>query len=238
MTKTKAPKASKAKSAYIFFCQDNREMVKAELGEGARQPDIVKRLAVLWGECGDEDKVKYQDMADADKERVASEPKPVTEPKAPKAPKTPKTPKAKSAYIFFCQDNREAVKAELGDGARQPDIVKRLAVLWGECGDEDKVKYQDMADADKERVASEPKPVTEPKAPKTPKTPKAPKAKSAYIFFCQDNREVVKSELGDGARQPDIVKRLAVLWGECIGECRVKYQDMADADKIRIKSLS
>ena len=187
---------------------------------------------MLWGECIGECRVKYQDMADADKERVASEPKPVTE---PKAPKTPKTPKAKSAYIFFCQDNREAVKAELGEGARQPDIVKRLAVLWGECDDENKVKYQDMADADKVRVASEPKPVTEPKAPKTPKTPKA---KSAYIFFCQDNREAVKAELGEGARQPDIVKRLAVLWGECDDENKVKYQDMADADKIKIKSMS
>ena len=72
MTKTKAPKAPRAKSAYIFFSHDNREAVKEELGDGARQPDIVKRLAVLWGECGDEDKVKYQDMADADKIRIKS----------------------------------------------------------------------------------------------------------------------------------------------------------------------
>jgi len=46
------------------------------------------------------------------------------------------------------------------------------------------------------------------------KDPNAPKrGKSAYIFFCTENRSVVQKDLGSDAKAVDVIKELGVRWG-------------------------
>ena len=86
-----------------------------------------------------------------------------------------KTPRAKSAYIFFTMDKRPEVVQQNPD-MKQKDILKELARLWKEVSDEEKEKYQKMADEDKARVAEEKKnmPASEKSSKKQKKTKKAP----------------------------------------------------------------
>ena len=62
-----------------------------------------------------------------------------------------KSVKSKSAYLFYCQENRERVRGELGDGVSQPDIIRALAAEWRGLTDEDKEPFQKMADDDKKK---------------------------------------------------------------------------------------
>lgn len=66
-------------------------------------------------------------------------------------------------------------------------------------------------------------------------TKKAPtkKAKSAYIFFCQNNREEAKSK----AESPkEVLSILGKMWKECPAEDRAAYEEMAAEDKIRLQN--
>ena len=187
-------KPKRGKSAYMFFCAANREQAKSEILEetGADKVtvgDVAKRLGEWWKELQrDEDrKEEYDDFvaqADEDKERYKADMENYTEPtqeelkatvgekkkRAPagsgkkKDPDAPKRPK--SAYIFFCKDWRETVKAELteanGEAPSSPEVTSELAVRWNDLktstNPKDVVirkKYEDMASGDKTRYEEE-----------------------------------------------------------------------------------
>ncbi|CCD22684.1 high-mobility group nucleosome-binding protein NDAI_0A05290 [Naumovozyma dairenensis CBS 421] len=59
-------------SAYMFFANDNRDIVKAE-NPNITFGQIGKVLGAKWKELNDEEKQPYQDKADADKKRYESE---------------------------------------------------------------------------------------------------------------------------------------------------------------------
>ena len=61
---------------------------------------------------------------------------------------SPKRPK--SAYIFFCTENRQKVIDE-NPGIKFPDIGKKLGKLWKNMSDSEKEPYIKLAEADKER---------------------------------------------------------------------------------------
>ena len=45
--------------------------------------------------------------------------------------KDPNAPKrGKSAYLFFCDMNRESVKVDLGNGVKATDVTRELGVRW------------------------------------------------------------------------------------------------------------
>lgn len=68
--------------------------------------------------------------------------KPKKDPNAPKKPC--------GAYMFFCKETRESVKEEHPDwGVTQ--IGKRLGELWKLVDEDDKKKFFDLAEEDKER---------------------------------------------------------------------------------------
>ena len=73
--KKKDPNAPKrAKSAYIFFCDDFRQKVRKSLPETSSNTDVTKELGKRWNELRDAGKVsKYVRMADSDRERYLSE---------------------------------------------------------------------------------------------------------------------------------------------------------------------
>jgi hypothetical protein len=192
--KIKDPNAPKrGKSAYLFFCAEHREKVKADLGEEAKATEVTAELGVRWNalkaakETGkgaaQKDFDKYTKMAEEDKERYAADMADYTPPSdeelaelaeakkkggrgrspggSPKPKKDPKAPKRpKSAYLFFCAEVREAVKAELDDPSGK-NVMVELGVKWAELkegaekGEKDLNRYIKMAEEDKDRYAAE-----------------------------------------------------------------------------------
>ena len=256
------------KSAYIIFCTKKREEAKKLLGPDAKATDVTSKLGQMWNELKNskkiadkkvlqlceqeaaEDKARYdEDMKDyvppSDDELIARKGngKKKSDPNAPKG--------KKSAYIFFCSENRDAAKTEIGNEGKATDVTKLLATWWNELkADEDRSdeleKYNKMSADDKVRHDQEtqeyvPDGVVAKKKSvgKKKSDPNAPKGKkSAYIFFCSDNRDAAKTEIGKDGKATDVTKLLATWWNELkADEDRSdeleKYNKMAADDKLR-----
>jgi hypothetical protein len=277
--KIKDPNKPKGKkSAYIIFCTKKREEAKKLLNPDAKATEVTSKLGQMWNElksskkttdkkmlqlCEQEaadDKCRYdEDMKDyvppSEDELLASKGK--SKGKGSKKKSDPNAPKGKkSSYIFFCSENREAAKAEVGKDGKATDVTKLLATWWNELkADEDRSdeleKYNKMAADDKVRHDQE----TEEYAPpsdgdeqvvpkkksgsKKKSDPNAPKGKkSAYIFFCAENRDAAKTEIGKDGKATDVTKLLATWWNDLkADEDRSdeleKYNKMAADDKLR-----
>eukprot|EP00798_Chlamydomonas_sp_ICE-L_P004607 gene4607-14800_t len=72
--------------------------------------------------------------------------------KKEKDPNAPKKPL--SGYMFFCKDNREAVK-EKDSSLKITEIASELGRMWKALTDEEKKPYQEQAEKDKVRYAKE-----------------------------------------------------------------------------------
>jgi hypothetical protein len=262
------------KSAYIIFCTKKREEAKKLLNPDAKATEVTSKLGQMWNELKNskktadkkmfqlcvqeaaEDKARYdEDMKDyvppSDDELIASKGKG----KGSKKKSDPNAPKGKkSAYIFFCSDNRDAAKSEIGTDGKATDVTKLLATWWNELkADEDRSdeleKYNKMAADDKVRHDQETQEYAPPidgeqvvsakKSSGKKSDPNAPKGKkSAYIFFCSENRDAAKTEIGKEGKATDVTKLLATWWNELkADEDRSdeleKYNKMAADDKIR-----
>ena len=272
--KIKDPHKPKGKkSAYIIFCTKKREEAKKLLNPDAKATEVTSKLGQMWNELKNskktadkkmlqlceqeaaEDKARYdEDMKDyvppSDDELVPSKGKGSKKKSDPNAPKG-----KKSAYIFFCSDNRDAAKTEIGTEGKATDVTKLLATWWNELkADEDRSdeldKYNKMAADDKARHDQETQEYAPPSdgeqavvakksGGKKKSDSNAPKGKkSAYIFFCSDNRDAAKTEIGKEGKATDVTKLIATWWNELkADEDRSdeleKYNKMAADDKIR-----
>ena len=125
-------------SAYLYFCQENRDVVKKSLGESAKNTEITTELGKRWNDIkGDASKVKkYTDLAEKDAEAFKEKMKDYKPTDAPakvkreKKQKTEGSTRGKSAYLFFCADNRDKVKADLGDKATPTAVTTELGKRW------------------------------------------------------------------------------------------------------------
>ena len=165
--KDKDPLAPRrAKSTYLIFCDANRAILKTKLGDGAKTTDVTKALGVEWARVKASNKAadkkalaEFQTLAAADKERYETE-KAAYIPREgfeklgrKKQPNGP--PKAKSAYLYFCGANRDAVKED-NPNFKATEITADLGRRWNLLkndstrGDE-LAKFQDMAAKDKKR---------------------------------------------------------------------------------------
>jgi hypothetical protein len=77
-----------------------------------------------------------------------------------KDPNKPK--KSKSAYLFFCDKNRNIVKSDLGDDAKATEVTSELGVRWNNLKDSTKQAdkkllqgFTEQATKDKERYTEE-----------------------------------------------------------------------------------
>ena len=256
----KDPNAPKgAKNAYIIFCGDKRDQVKAENPE-MNAKEIISEVARLWKETDEDVKAEYQEKATEDKKRYDKEmsnyvpsevPSEESKEKKGKSPKKdPNAPKgAKNAYIIFCAENRDQVKAD-NPAMNAKEIISELARLWKEADEDVKAEYQEKSTKDKKRYQEEmneyssdeeagskkvekkvEKKVAKGKSPK--KDQNAPKgAKNAYIIFCADNRDQVKSDNPD-MNAKEIISELARLWKEADEDMKAEYQEKAAEDKKR-----
>jgi len=164
--------------------------------------------------------------------------------RATKPPKDPNAPKrGKSSYLHFCQDNRDHVKKSLGDGAKATDVTRELGVRWNKLKNNKKKvkqlnKYKKLAEDDKERYENEKAAYTPPKEFRTAVKSTGPKrSKSAYVYFCQESRDGVKKELGEGAKATDVTRELGARWRALkANKETAKFDKLAAKDKERYQN--
>ena len=171
------------------------ELVKSFLEENDSE-----NLVEAWME-------KQQDVEKITKKRKTSN---KTSPKDPNKPK-----RGRSAYIYFCSENRATIKDGMEEDAKPADVMREMGAVWRELKDstseeslESIKKYSQMASDDKKRHAKEmesyvplnedeisalkPKKSTKKNSKKKDGSPK--RARSAYIFFCSELRSKIKDE--------------------------------------------
>ena len=248
-----APK--KNSSAYIFFCNDKRPEVKEDHPE-IKSNEILKELGLLWKKFKDEKPTevkKYEKKAADDKDRYQDEMKNYVpseevedEPKEKKSRKKkavgePK--KGKSAYMFFCADERIKLKEEQPEMPPK-EVLAELGARWKIFKDKDAEgvkEYEKMAADDKERYEEEKKnyvPAVEENQDDKKKTKKKKaegepkKGKSAYIFFCADERPIIKEEHPDMPAK-EILAELGARWKKLSEEDKEQYNKLAAEDKKR-----
>jgi hypothetical protein len=231
-----APKG--AKNAFIFFCSDNREEVKDE-NPDMKLKEITQRLGKMWKDVDEELKEEYKEKAKQDKERYERELENYIPKEGYKNPKDKKKSKVKSnspkrgrsAYIFFCKENRENVSKM---GLKNTDILKKLGEMWKELDEKKKKKYTKMADDDKDRYEEEMKlyvPSEEEKENKKSKKSSgknvpSKRSPSAYTLFCKDARIQIKEENPD-MKFGEITKKLGELWRNLSEKKKKKYIENA-----------
>lgn len=152
--KKKDPEAPKrGKSSYIFFCIENRDIVKNK-NPNMDAKEITKELGRIWkNDLSDKDKHRYINMSEKDTKRYKKE----LESYSPsevytKQPSGPK--KGLSSYIFFCKEYRLKVKEENPDMSAK-DITSELGKLWRNMSESDKKPYIKLAVKDKNRYEDE-----------------------------------------------------------------------------------
>ena len=287
--KLKDPNAPKrGKSAYLFFCAEWRAKVKEDMGDDTKATEVTSALGVLWNdlkskaEGGDKkaqkEMTKYSKQAEEDKERYTEEMSDYTPPsdeelaeiaskkkgakgsggKTKKDPGAPKRPK--SAYLFFCADVREAVKAEL-DEPTAKDVMAELGVKWSELkanAEKDKKakkemdKYTKQAEEDKERYTVEMEAYTPPSSGDddevVPKAKKSPVKKTAKKEDDDEAKKVASPRKKSGYAMfcgefrpeikednPDksgteITKLLAQMWKDLPEEEKDEWKEKAAAE--------
>ena len=147
--KKKKDGPKKAKSAYIFFCQDKRAKVREENSD-MNPKEITAELGRLWNLIKGTNKAqKYIDMADEDKERYKNESSNEETKKEPKEKKKPKKqlpkkkedkeekPKKMSGYILFCKEKFDDVQEEFPT-LKKKDIRAKLSEMWKDIKTNDK----------------------------------------------------------------------------------------------------
>lgn len=222
-TKESGPK--KPMSAYLYFCKEKRAEVKAKNPE-MKATEITSELGQMWREVKDtQDAEQYMVLANADKDRYNSE-KVDAPPKEPKEPKEKKQRKQKvstkvqgpkkpmSAYLYFCQEKREQVKAENPE-MKPKEITAELGRLWNKIKETPKAnKYKDQAEDAKAQYAEtagaakthqesdvvssgeEQKEEAPKKGKKLPKAKEEKAPTTGYQLFCKEEGEgIEKKEL-------------------------------------------
>lgn len=211
--KKKDPNAPKrGKSAYLFFCDDNRSEVKQSLGEDSKATEVTKELGKRWRDLQDSKKANdkktlaaYEKRAQEDKARYEAEKQEYVPPedfdlgnekKRRKKMNKDGPKRAKSAYLFFCADNRDKIK-EANPDMKATQITAELGRMWNELkGDDSRSKelaeYEKQAVQDKERYEKEKSQLNKEEPPQKTKGKAKGKAKNPVEVDEEVEEEVVE----------------------------------------------
>jgi hypothetical protein len=152
--KKKDPDAPKrGKSSYIFFCIENRDIIKNKNSEMDAK-EITKELGRVWkNDLSEKEKQHYIDLSEKDTKRYKKEM--LTYSPSELYSKKPSGPKKSlTSYIFFCKEHRSVLKEEQPDLSAK-DITSELGKLWRNMSDSDKEPYTKLALKDKSRYEEE-----------------------------------------------------------------------------------
>lgn len=176
----KVPKG--AKSAYVFFCEQERPIVVSQ-DPKLSFTEIGKILGQRWKAADQATKKKYQDIAEADKQRFLSEvqnfrnsggneqdlkkkkrksskDEPIEDDSTKKGKSRSKKsttdgPTVKRPMTAFLYFCKDHRKEFDGKKMSVGDVGKELGVRWKAADDATKAKYQEMANNDKQRFINE-----------------------------------------------------------------------------------
>jgi hypothetical protein len=154
----------KPMTGFLFFSNEKRETIMAENPQ-MKMTEISKYLGQAWQLLTDDQKEPYHQMATMDKIRHEKEMKEFTEkgfyinskgenskdifkPKLSDDIVQPK--KALSGFMFFTIENGKKLR-ELDPTISITDQAKQNGQVWQSLSDQQKKKYQDMAEGDKLR---------------------------------------------------------------------------------------
>jgi len=155
-------------SSFMFFANEKRQGLRAEHPE-LKITDIGKELGKLWKLLTEDEKKKYIDAANQDKARYHTAMS--TYVKSPsdtdsddgqrrrrrkkKKNKDPNKPKrSMSSFMYFANEQRQSVRDKYPD-IKITEIGKKLSEMWKVMSQEEKQKYIDQAEKDKNRYTSE-----------------------------------------------------------------------------------
>jgi high mobility group protein B3 len=139
-----------------------------------------------------------------------------------------------SAYIIYCQEQRESLKKKNPD-MKATELTSQLGSMWKALSDDKKKQYLTKHEKERERYQREMKDYTPPqkeeereektsrrKSKKDVSSSRPKRAPSGYIIFCQDRRAEVKEENPSyGPKQ--ITSRLGELWRELDDDTKAEY---------------
>lgn len=232
-------KPKKGRNAFMFFNGEINLLIRKD-NPTFTTGEIAKEIGNRWQNLTDDEKKKYQDMADKDKARHEEEMKTYEAPPPIMTPikniKDPNKPKgAKNAYSFFGSEVTPQMRLE-SPNMTFAEASKELGKRWKEADDATRKKYEDMAIADKERYETEMKgykPPPQGKVVKKQKDPNKPKGKThSYMFFSIETAPLVRKEFPE-MPTTEVAKTVGSRWKELSEEARKKYEAMAEKDKIR-----
>jgi hypothetical protein len=237
--KTGGPK--KGKTAYIFYCMDQRKVIAEQIKDSElpamTNKEIIAELAVRWAKAKEDKEIdKYTKLAAEDKARYEKEKSEYVPAEGEEEEK--KKPKRRtSAYMFFCKENRPIVKAENPDFDNKA-VTKELSTQWKNIKEElEGQKYFDMAENQEfEEDPSKPKKSKKTGPKKKKDGPK--KAKTAYMFFAKEERSNVKAENPD-LDCKELTKHIAQLWKNLKSSDKEKlkyYNAKSKEDKLRYEN--
>ena len=169
--------------------------------------------------------------SDSETEKKSRTKAKVKKEKDPNAPKRPLTP-----YILFCMAERDTVKSD-NPSMSGKEITSELGRLWQDLSQDKKDIYTNQYKEDKVRYADElskydsggESPSESPKK-KSPTGPK--RGLSSYIFFCQENRAIIKKEEPDFDAK-EVTRELGRRWSSLSDTEKEPFIKLAEADKIR-----
>jgi len=171
--KKKDPDAPKrAMSSFMFFANDKRPLLRKDHPD-MKITEIGKELGRMWKDLTDEERKPYMQQAEEDKVRYSREKENYSPPsdssessdddrgrrssgepakkKRKKKKKDPNKPKrSMSSFMFFANEKRNQVREE-NPSLKITEIGKKLSELWKEISPEEKQRFIDMAEKDKDR---------------------------------------------------------------------------------------
>uniref|UniRef100_A0A6B2LIQ4 HMG box domain-containing protein n=1 Tax=Arcella intermedia TaxID=1963864 RepID=A0A6B2LIQ4_9EUKA len=161
----------------MFYSKEKRPELQAK-HKGIKFGDLSKMISKSWKTLSEEEKKRYNDLHDKDKERHRQEMKTYVKPdssndsessddssskkkkkpkkKRAKKEKDPNAPKpAANAYMLFQKERRAEIKSQNPNLKAVTEIAKKLGEMWRGMTEEEKKKYTKQAEQDKERFKKE-----------------------------------------------------------------------------------
>ena len=140
-------KAKRPRSAYIFFCQENRPIVKERLGAGARATEVTSKLGKLWRELKadpsrKDELLRYHDLSN--EEKLHSTTDVYEKPKACTAGPRKKFIKRVTGYDVYCRETKDSVVAQ-NPKLKAGSLAKFMAKAWKGMSDQERQKWKDLA---------------------------------------------------------------------------------------------
>ncbi len=133
----------RAMTPFLYFACEQRKILK-QTHEKMTLPEQSRRIAELWKEVTD--KSKYVEQAQADQARYREQMSHYVPPKKIKRPR--------SSYAFFMRDVRARI-AEAAPDKTPRELMSDIAAAWKSITDDERARYTDMAEKDKQRYADE-----------------------------------------------------------------------------------